>query len=221
MRCRSPSSARASGRATLSATTSSRGAASLDRQPQADVLARRVDESPQMAKERALAPVIVETWLAAWAPRDPFCDESVRHLQSLIPDDHCFVVVTLGVGALPRSLLFRRWRHVVPVRRDLAPHGRWLPDDATPAMIEGPDAPAAPRPGQLWHQTGGKAHSVFRWDGTDWTLYGALRDDPIISKQGTQECGFMEALASAHDLATWNQGAEIIYTFDGSTWGNA
>ena len=35
------------------------------------------------------------------------------------------------------------------------------------------------------------------------------------------ETWLMEALAGAHDLARWNKGAEIIYTFDGSTWGNA
>jgi len=52
-------------------------------------------------------------------------------------------------------------------------------------------------------------------------LYGYVRDDPIISKQGKQDCGFMEALASAHELARWNKRAKIIYTFDDSTWGNA
>ena len=173
-----------------------------------------------MARERPLAPATVEPWLAAWA-RDPFCDDSIRHLQTLIPDHHCFVVVTLGVGARPRSLTFRRWRHVVPVQWDVAVQGLRLPAYESYDMIVGADAPAAPRPGQFWHQTGTKKQSVFRWDGADWTLYGIVRDDPIISRQGKQECGFMEALAGVHDLARWNKGADVIYTFDGSTWGNA
>jgi hypothetical protein len=48
-------------------------------------------------------------------------------------------------------------------------------------------------------------------------LYGYVRDDPIISKQGQQDCEFMEALAHAHELASWNKRVEIIYTFDNST----
>ena len=184
-----------------------------------------------MAKERQLAPAIIETWLAAWRERDPFCDDAIRHLQALIPDDNCYVVVTLGIGTGPRSLLFRRCRRIFPVEivqresrppidLQIARRKSWLPDDVHD-MIASPDTPAASRPGQLWHQTGSKGKSVFRWEGAGWTLYGTLRDDPIISKQGKQECGFMEALASAHELAGWNKGAEIIYTFDGSTWGNA
>src|SRR5262249_35078969 len=36
-----------------------------------------------------------------------------------------------------------------------------------------------------------------------------------------QNCGFMEALGCSHELARWNKGFKIIYTFDNSTWGNA
>jgi hypothetical protein len=52
---------------------------------------------------------------AAWNERDIFSDAAVRHLQSLIMDPHCLVVVTLGVGREPRSLLFRRMKQMIPV----------------------------------------------------------------------------------------------------------
>jgi len=57
-----------------------------------------------MAQEKPLDPVIVQEWLAAWDESNIFSDASVRHLQSLITDPFCFVVVTLGIGREPRSL---------------------------------------------------------------------------------------------------------------------
>jgi hypothetical protein len=63
-----------------------------------------------MAQEKPLDLAVVQAWLAAWNERDVFSDAAVYHLQSLITDLHCFVVVTLGVGREPRSLVFRRWK---------------------------------------------------------------------------------------------------------------
>ena len=59
-----------------------------------------------MAREQPLEPAVVRTWLAMWEQRDPFCDDAVRHLQTLIPDNNCYVVVTLGTGREPRSSCF-------------------------------------------------------------------------------------------------------------------
>ena len=86
-------------------------------------------------------------------------------------------------------------------------------------IFAGPVAPVAPSDGQLWRQTD-MAQKVLQWDGTRWVQYGYFREVTAILRQGEQECGFMEALASAHRLAKSN-GYEVIYTFDDSTWGNA
>jgi ubiquinone/menaquinone biosynthesis C-methylase UbiE len=51
-------------------------------------------------------------------------------------------------------------------------------------------------------------------------MHGLLRDEPIISRHGKQECSFEEALADAHEIARRNR-CQTIYTFDDSTWGNA
>src|SRR5262249_6310746 len=72
-----------------------------------------------MAREQPLESAVVRTWLAMWEQRDPFCDDAVRHLQALIPDNKCYVVITLGIGCEPRSLVFRRWKHVLPLARNL------------------------------------------------------------------------------------------------------
>jgi len=68
-----------------------------------------------MAREKPLAVAVVQAWLAAWNENDVFSDAAVRHLQSLIMDPLCLVVVTLGVGREPRSLLFRHMKQMVPV----------------------------------------------------------------------------------------------------------
>jgi hypothetical protein len=56
-----------------------------------------------MAREKLLDLAAVQSWLAAWDERDLFSDAAIHHLQSLIPDAHCLVVVTLGVGREPRT----------------------------------------------------------------------------------------------------------------------
>jgi len=186
-----------------------------------------------MAREQPLEPPLVRTWLAMWEQRDPFCDDAVRHLQTLVSDNHCYVVITLGSGREPRSLVFRRWRHVIPLALNIAEQKAELQEYDFHKMLVSPVAPMARNDSQFWHQTvdvdvsssgirfGAKAQKVFQWNGTDWILYGYVRDDPIISKQGKQECRFIEALTYAHENARWNRGAKVIYTFDGSTWGNA
>jgi hypothetical protein len=68
-----------------------------------------------MAQEKPLDLAVVQAWLAAWNESDVFSDASARHLQSLITDPLCLVVVTLGVGREPRSLVFRRIKQVIPV----------------------------------------------------------------------------------------------------------
>ena len=182
-----------------------------------------------MAREQPLEPAAVRTWLARWEQRDPFCDDAVRDLQTLLPDNHCYVVITLGTGREPRSLVFCRCRHVFPLTRNITEVQNLMKQN--PELLEydfykmlvSPVAPMARNDSQFWHQTGTgtRAQKVFQWNGADWILYGFVRDDPVISKQGKQECGFMEALAYTHELARWNPSAKLIYTFDNSTWGNA
>jgi hypothetical protein len=215
-----------------------------------------------MARVKPLDLAVVQTWLAAWDESDVFSDASVRHLQSLITDPFCLVVVTLGVGREPRSLVFRRVKQMIPVLTPplpaLKPSGkpagvvlRQLTEEertarahalaeskkrqgeerirwpaAFPEMPVSPVAPIAPSVGQLWHQTGvesetvPKPERVPRWDGAEWVIAGFVVDDANIMKQGKQACDFMEALASAHASTEWTE-CEFIYTYDGSTWGNA
>jgi hypothetical protein len=185
-----------------------------------------------MAKEKPLDLAAVQTWLSAWEENDLYSDAAVRHLLGLIPDSDCIVVITRGVGCVPRSLVFRRWRRVEVVPERAAQARRVQPallDPERVAMFDGPNPPMAPIAGQLWLQvdttprqriSAWASQKIFRWDGTQWLLHGNLRDEAIISKQGKQECGFEEALAYAHELARWNR-CQTIYTFDGSTRGNA
>jgi hypothetical protein len=65
-----------------------------------------------MARQKPLDPAIVEEWLAAWES-GPSSDAAVRHLLSLITDPFCIVVVTLGVGREPRSLVFLRIKQMI------------------------------------------------------------------------------------------------------------
>jgi hypothetical protein len=191
-----------------------------------------------MAREKPLDLAIVQAWLAAWNERDVFSDAAVHHLQSLITDTRCLVVVTLGVGCEPRSLVFRRIKQMIPVPisrrptlkqtlRALRNGVRLTPRiDQFPSMPVSPVAPLAPSVGQLWHQTGVKSATVpklervLRWDGTDWVIAGLVTDSPWIGKQGKQACDFQESLACAHGYAKWFD-CQFIYTYDGSTWGNA
>jgi hypothetical protein len=66
-----------------------------------------------MAQEMPLDVAVVRAWLAAWNESDVFSDAAVHHLQSLIAEVHCLVVITLGVGREPRSLVFRRVKRVL------------------------------------------------------------------------------------------------------------
>ena len=186
-----------------------------------------------MAREKPLDLAVVQAWLSAWNERDIFSDAAVRHLQSLITDPFCLVVVTLGVGHEPRSLVFRRMKRIIPVpippqptlkqQLVLAKRQGIRP---LPAMTVSPVAPVAPSVGQLWHQTGVKSETipklerVLRWDGSDWVIAGLVGDSPTIMKQGMQACDFNEALAHAHGTTKWLD-CEFIYTYDGSSWGNA
>ena len=169
-----------------------------------------------MAKEKPLDPQIVKRWLEVW-DQDPFCDDSVRYLQTLVPSNHCYVVITLGMGREPRSLIFRRWKHIVS----------WVTLPATRCeydsfrIIASPVRPAEPNDYQFWHETENKKQRVLKWSGSDWIQCGRVVDDPVISTQGKRECKFGEALAGAHSLARWNPGASTIYYYDGSTWGSA
>jgi hypothetical protein len=207
-----------------------------------------------MAREKPLDLAVVQRWLAAWNESDVFSDAAVRHLQSLITDPLCLVVVTLGVGHEPRSLVFRRMKQIIPVlipplpaltptlyavqgddgRFQLRSNARRAeiilrreePPAAFPQMPVSPVPPVDPSVGQLWHQTGVKSETVpkwervLRWDGTDWVIAGLVSDNASIMKQGKRVCDFQEALAEAHASTEWTE-CEFIYTYDGSTWGNA
>jgi hypothetical protein len=196
-----------------------------------------------MAQQKPLDLAIVQEWLAAWDESNIFSDASVRHLQSLITDPFCLVVVTLGIGREPRSLVFRRVKYTlppVPPKPNIRDMSRRSSREAAllrlregrerieqfRSMPVGPVAPGAPSVGQLWHQTGVKSETVsklervLRWDGAEWVIAGLVVDDANIMKQGKQACDFMEALASAHATTKWLD-CDFIYTYDGSTWGNA
>jgi hypothetical protein len=68
-----------------------------------------------MAREKPLDLAVVQAWLSAGNERDIFSDAAVRHIQSLIMDPLCLVVVTLGVGRELRSLVFRGVKQMIPI----------------------------------------------------------------------------------------------------------
>jgi hypothetical protein len=182
-----------------------------------------------MAREKPLDATVVLAWQAAWNESDVFSDAAVLHLQSFIPDPLCLVVITLGVGRPPHSLVFRRIKRVVPVATEVTARSALERVPASgigplPSMFVSASAPVGPSVGQLWHQTGvtsarpRKPERVLRWDGEDWVIAGYVSDSPTIVKQGRHVCDFQEALASAHEHAKWFE-CEFIYTYDGSTWG--
>ena len=185
-----------------------------------------------MAREKPLDLAVVQAWLAAWNESDVFSYAAVHHLQSLIADTHCIVVVTPGAGREPRSLVFRRVKRVLEadhetisgIRTECWPWTHSL--SLARSLFVSPVAPAAPAVGQLWHQTGVKSErvpkleTVLRWDDADWVIAGYVFDSPQIGKQGKQACDFQEALVYAHENAKWFD-CEFIYTYDGSTWANA
>jgi hypothetical protein len=197
-----------------------------------------------MARVKPLGLAIVQEWLAAWDESNIFSDAAVRHLKSLITDPFCFVVVTLRVGRQPRSLAFRRVKHMLPPVLTRRPPPFWEAAlrelreqiELFRSMPVGPVAPVAPSVGQLWHQTGVKSETtprsmiriggvpklerVLRWDGAEWVVAGLVVDDPEVGKQGKQVCDFLEALTYARHQTKWLD-CEFIYTYDGSTRGNA
>jgi hypothetical protein len=175
-----------------------------------------------MANERPLDLNVVRTWIAAQKEKDLYSIPAVHHLLSLIPDNYFVVVVTFGIGRAPRSLVASCWRYVAPASQSGAKISKIeVAECDINQILAGPVAPVAPSDGQLWRQTDMIApHNVLQWDGTRWVQYGYFRDVTSIILQGEQECGFMEALASAHRFAK-SAGCEVIYTFDDSTWGNA
>jgi hypothetical protein len=204
----------------------------------------------KMAREKPLDLAVVQTWLAAWDKSDLFSDAAIQHLQSLIRDTHCIVVVTLGMGREPHSRVFRRRKYVSPATLGRSSSPIIVPSTSKSTALEsptdvprrsplkstdlivlavdiaqnssmfvGPVAPSAPPIGQLWHQIGVKLERVLRWDGAEWVIAGHLIDSPTIFMQG-QIRPFMQALAIAHWGATLLD-CEFIYTYDGSTWGNA
>jgi hypothetical protein len=188
-----------------------------------------------MAQVKPLNLAVVEAWLSAWNERDIFSDAAVRHLQSLIEDTHCLVVITLGVGREPRNLVFRRVKRVLDAHHESGAPNAMPRFDGWPwthsrslarSLLVSAVAPVAPSVGQLWHKPGVKSERVpklervLRWDGADWVIAGYVYDSPLISKQGKQACDFQEALASARASTKWF-ACEFIYTYDGSTWGNA
>jgi hypothetical protein len=162
-----------------------------------------------MARVKPLDLGVVQAWLAAWDESNIFSDASVRHLQSLITDPFCLVVVTLGIGRKPRSLVFRRTKYTLP---PVPPKPKDMPrpssrEAASLRLRErrerieqfrstpvGPLAPVAPSVGQFWHQTGVKSETVpklervLRWDGAEWVIAGFVVDDAGIMKQGKQAC---------------------------------
>jgi hypothetical protein len=166
---------------------------------------------------------VLQAWLSGWNKSDIFSDAAVRHLQSLITDPLCLVVIILGHE--PRSLVFRPWKHVefwIPVPgRGLAKFIK-LKISELPSMFVSPVAPDTPI-GQLWYQTGVKSETVprlervQRWGGAVWVVAGYMFDDPRM-KPGKQVCDFQEPLAGARASTRWFD-CEFIYTDDGSTWG--
>jgi hypothetical protein len=196
-----------------------------------------------MAREKPLDVAVVQAWLTAWDESDLFSDAAVHHLQSFITDPHCLVVVTLRAGREPRSLVFRRVKRVLEAHHEpsasnnpeimfetvVSPHLSWRNWahglSLASSMFVSPVPPVAPSIGQLWHQIGvksevSKLERALRWDGADWVVAGYVYDSPIIMKHGKQACDFQEALASAHRHTEWID-CQFIYTYDGSTWGNA
>jgi hypothetical protein len=96
-----------------------------------------------MAQEKPLDLAVVQAWLTAWDESDLFSDAAIQHLQSLIADTHCIVVVTLGWGREPHSLVFRRRKYVLPAL--LCPSSPIIVPSASKGVAE-TAAAVGPRP---------------------------------------------------------------------------
>jgi hypothetical protein len=204
-----------------------------------------------MARVKPLDLAVVQAWLSAWNERDIFSDAAVRHLQSLIIDPLCVVVVTLGVGREPRSLVFRRIKQMIPVLVPPLPalkptlyavhgdNGRFqirmsggrpgMKQEAIPPipeMIVGPVAPVAPSVGQLWHSTGVKSETAPKLDRVlRWDGADWVIAGLVTEIGGVAKQG-MQVCDFQEALACAYEhtrwgDCEFIYTYDGSTWGNS
>jgi hypothetical protein len=90
------------------------------------------------------------------------------------------------------------------------------------ARSGGPVAPVGPPIGQLWHQTGVKFERVLQWNGADWVIVGHVIDSPSILKQGKRVAiSRKPAVSPLACHAPRLRVHQFIYTYDGSTWGNA
>jgi hypothetical protein len=107
-----------------------------------------------MATEKPLDLPVVQAWLAAWNESDVFSDAAVLHLQSLIADVHCLVVITLGVGREPRSLVFRRLKRVLE-----ADHGPSV--SSSPTIVWDSISTSAPT---FASAKGASSSPTIRWD---------------------------------------------------------
>jgi hypothetical protein len=143
-----------------------------------------------------------------------------NHL-TLISDNHCYVVITLGTGREPRSLVFQRWRHVIPLAPILT-LPRILMEQKTELleydfykMFISPVAPMPENDSQFWHQTRTARGHKKSSNGMVHIGCSMVMSATIRSYQSR------EALADAPELARWNKRAKLICALDDSTWGNA
>src|SRR5262249_62015204 len=98
-----------------------------------------IDGWGKMARDQPLGVPVLQAWLAAWNERDVFSHPAVLHLQSFITAPLCLVVVTLGVGREPRSLVFRRIKRVEPVPTEINPEATLKRlEDMLPSMFVSP-----------------------------------------------------------------------------------
>jgi hypothetical protein len=91
-----------------------------------------------MAREKPLGLAVVQTWLAAWDKSDLFSDAAIQHLQSLIRETHCIVVVSLGMGREPHSLVFRRRKYVSPATLGRSSCPMIVPSTSKSTVLEPP-----------------------------------------------------------------------------------
>jgi hypothetical protein len=145
-----------------------------------------------MCKIVALDQPLIAEWHAHWPSEQVYSNISVRSLQTLIPDEHFMMVMTLRRGGEPRSLVFR-------MKRTVRPAGQ-----------------------RIWHEAevrGGRGALAAAYPQMPISLR-PFEDDPIITRDGSSPCTFVEALEHARHLAHFC-GCPVIYTYDGSGWGTA
>jgi hypothetical protein len=129
---------------------------------------------------------VLQAWLSGWNKSDIFSDAAVRHLQSLITDPLCLVVIILGHE--PRSLVFRPWKHVefwIPVPGRGLPKFIKLKISELPSMFVSPVAPDTTyRPALVpdWREIGDRSEigEGSTMGGAVWVVAGYMFDDPSI-----------------------------------------